>query len=141
MKQAKSVGRWVGVLSNQIRRRLDSFTAPGSVRGSQGRILHFILAQPGDVFQKDLEEEFKLRPSTATGILQLMEKDGLITRESTPYDARLKRICTTPKADALKAQVIRDVEQLETDFVRGISPDELEIFLKVIRQMSENLST
>lgn len=141
MKSAQSAGRCVSILSNQIRRRLDSFSSHSSISGSQGRVLHYILAQPNDIFQKDVEEEFNLRPSTATGILQLMEKNGLILRESMPHDARLKRIILTEKAALLKDQVICDVTRLEEDLTRDIDPQKLDIFFDVIQQMSKNLTT
>lgn len=35
-----------------------------------------------DVFQRDLEERFNVRRSTVSNILSLMEKKGLIKRES-----------------------------------------------------------
>ena len=44
-----------------------------------------------DIFQKDIEAEFKICRSTVTNILKLMEKKGYIKRESVPYDARLKK--------------------------------------------------
>lgn len=140
MSENRPVGRCVSRLSNQIRRQLDAFSVRNSMSGSQGRILHFILAQTEDVFQKDIEEEFCLRPSSATGILKLMEKNGLITRTSTEYDARLKRIQATPKAERLREQVIRDVAELEVSLTQGISPKDLETFHRVVEQMTRNLS-
>ena len=51
-----------------------------------------------DVFQKDLEQSFMIRRSTATEILKIMEKNELITKESVEHDARLKKIVLTEKA-------------------------------------------
>ena len=48
-----------------------------------------------DIFQKDIEAEFKICRSTVTNILKLMEKKGYIRRESVPYDARLKKLVLT----------------------------------------------
>lgn len=138
MNTTDKTGRAISNLSNLIRRRMDTVTT--CVRGSQGRILHFLLAQSEDVFQRDIEEEFNLRPSSATGILKLMEKDGLIYRESIASDARLKRIITTDKANQLKQQVLQDVETLEHDLTKGISREDLDIFYQVTQQMKKNLS-
>ena len=140
MTDHTSAGHAIGRLSNQIRRQLDAFSARGSVSGTQGRILHFILAQPDEVFQKDIEEEFCLRPSSASGILKLMEQNGLIQRVSAPYDGRLKRITITPKAALLKDQVIHDVGELEDMLTQGISESDMEIFLQVIQKMYDNIS-
>ena len=96
----ETVGRSVGMLSNLIRRHFSTFSFQGTLSGAQGKTLHFILVrgQECDVFQKDIEEEYSLRPPTATKLLKDMEKNGLIYQEAVPYDARLKRIVATKKA-------------------------------------------
>lgn len=133
------VGRSISKLSNQIRRNIAISCSSTNMGGTQGRVLHFILAHNGDVFQKDIEAEFNLRPSTATGILKLMERDGVIRRESTPYDARLKRIVITEKAAQLKDQIAKDIAHLEETLIIGISKEDLNVFIKVLDQMSKNL--
>lgn len=141
MDNAKDAGRIIGMVSNQIKRQLDESTSHSTLTGMQGRFLHFILAQPceQDIFQKDLEEEFNLRRSTATGILQLMEKSGLLYRESVGYDARLKKIVVTQKGLQMKEQVVESIRILEAKLCRGIAEDDLAFFFRVMAQMSKNL--
>lgn len=142
MKKSNDIGRMIGILSNQIKRQIDKTASEKDLTGVQGRVLHFILArsQDGEVFQKDIEEEFNLRRSTATGILQLMEKSGMIHRESVPYDARLKNIIPTEKASALQEQVSADLQNLEKILTRNIAENDLQTFFKVLDQVSKNLS-
>ena len=99
MERDIAIGRIIGILSNQIKRQFDSSASKTGVTGVQGRVLHYLLGQPREqeIFQKDLEEEFNLRRSSATGILQLMEKNGYIERVPVEYDARLKKIVVLPK--------------------------------------------
>lgn len=139
MKQFEDAGRVIGMVSNQIKRQLDESTSHSTLTGMQGRFLHCILAQQQEVFQKDLEEEFNLRRSTATGILQLMEKGGLLYRESVDYDARLKKIVVTQKGLEMKEQVVESIHILETKLCRGIDADDLAVFYRVMEQMSKNL--
>ena len=139
MYEKRAVGRCISKLSNQIRRRLDSFSAKSGVSGSQGRVLHFVLAQTEDVFQRDIEQEFNMRPPSATELLKVMEKNGLIRRECTARDARMKKIIVTDKAAALVGQVFPDLDELERDLTKGISPEHLELFFQIIGRMSENL--
>ena len=115
MENQVLIGRGISKLSNQIHRNIAISCSSTNMSGTQGRVLHFILSNNGDVFQKDIESEFNLRPSTATGILKLMEKNGVIRRESTPYDARLKRIVITEKGAGLKDQIAKDVVRRNTD--------------------------
>ena len=136
----RSVARSINRISNKLRRRLDALSSRGDFSGAQGKTLHFLLAQPGDVFQKDVEEEYGIRSSTATELLKQMEKNGLITRQPMPYDNRLKKIILTPKALAYREQVVRDVTEIEDALTKGIDPSQLEIFFAVLEKMMDNLS-
>ena len=136
----QSTARAVGKLSNKLRRQLDMLSSRKEFSGSQGRTMHFLLAQTEDVFQKDIEEEYGIRPSTASQLLKQMEKNGLIVRESVSYDNRLKKIVLTEKALKYKGQVVDDLTRLEETLVQGISQEELNMFFHVIRKMTDNLS-
>lgn len=137
---SRSAARYVSKLSNKIRRRTNAFSLNGELSGAQGRILHFILAQTDDIFQKDIEEEYSLRPSSATEILKKMEQNGLIHREPTPYDGRLKKIIPSEKAIRYQKQVITDLTKLEQDLTKDIDPEQLKTFFQVMEKMLENLS-
>ena len=77
------MGRLIGILSHQMVRNRNN---PSDVMKSdeltamQKHVLKFILLETlhRDLYQKDIEEEFQIRKSTATGTLQLMEKKGFI---------------------------------------------------------------
>ncbi len=136
----RSAARYVSKLSNKLRRKLDMLSSRKEFSGSQGRTLHFLLAQTEDVFQKDIEEEYSIRPSTATELLKQMEKNGLIIREPVPYDNRLKRIVVTEKALVYQEQVVNDLTALEETLTRDIPEKKLQIFFEVIEKMMDNLS-
>lgn len=136
----RSAGRYVSKLSNKLRRKLDMLSSRKEFSGSQGRTLHFLLAQTDDIFQKDIEEEYSIRPSTATELLKQMEKKDLISRETVPYDNRLKKIVLTEKALTYKNQVVEDLTNLEEELTQGIPEEKLEIFFEVIEKMMDNLS-
>lgn len=137
---SRSAARYVSKLSNKIRRHTNAFSLNGKLSGAQGRILHFILAQTDDIFQKDIEEEYSLRPSSATEILKKMEQNGLIHREPTSYDGRLKKIIPSEKAIHYQKQVITDLTKLEHDLTKDIDPEQLEVFFQVMEKMLKNLS-
>lgn len=139
MEQSRHAARYVSKLSNKLRRKIDAFSTRGQMSGAQGKVLHFLLARSGDVFQKDVEEEFSLRPSSATELLKRMEQDGFIRRESMPGDARRKRIVVCEKGLAYKEAVMADILGLEAELTRGVDPGDLETFFRVIEQMLKNI--
>lgn len=136
----KSAARYVSKLSNKLRRKLDMLSSRQEFSGSQGRTLHFLLAQTDDIFQKDIEEEYSIRPSTATELLKQMEKNNLIVRKPAAYDNRLKKIVVTDKALTYKKQVVEDLTKLEETLTRDIPEEKMDIFFEVIEKMMDNLS-
>lgn len=133
--------RLVATLSNLIRRKIDSLEGIAGLTPAQNGILHFILSRyrERDLFQKDVEEEFNLRRPTATEILKLMEKKGLIYREEVPYDARCKKIIATEKGIKLEEQVLKDILGMERLVTRGIPREELDAFIATGVKMINNL--
>ena len=136
----KHFPRMVNILNNRLRWRIEGLSFKGQYSGSQGKVLHFILIHSDDeIFQKDIEEEFGLRPPSATTLLKNMEGNGLITRVPIAYDGRYKRIIPSEKAMLLKDKVVREMEELEAKLVRDISPEELAVWTKVTEKMIENI--
>ena len=108
--------------------------------GMHGYLLRYLYEnQERDVFQRDIEKAFSISRSSVTVTLQLMEKNGLIRRESVAQDARLKRIVLTQKARDLHRQIEADILAFESNIARGISEEEQEVFLRVAKKMQENL--
>lgn len=71
------MGRMIHMLSHQLKRRnIQEELMDEGLTGSQRHIMKFILLRTlhTDVYQKDIEEEFRIRKSTVTGILKLLEK-------------------------------------------------------------------
>ena len=80
------MGRLIQVLSHQMKRKncVISMINDDGLTTMQKHVLKFLLLETLHkvVYQKDIEEEFQIRKSTATGMLQLLEKNGFIVRES-----------------------------------------------------------
>lgn len=92
-----------------------------------------------DVFQKDLEEAFAITGATATNILKVMEKEGLITRVPMPHDARLKKLELTEKGLRLDEEARANVMRLEEGMKKGFSEEELTRFREYLDRMTENI--
>ena len=142
MKEKRALGLELRKLNILLKRFIDS-NRPSELdeyTAVHAWALRFFYENRGrDVFQRDFEEEFSIRRSTATKILQLMEKNEFIVRESVPYDARLKKIVLTEKAVRLYKIILADIDKNEKLFVRGISDEELEAFFATLDKIKANL--
>lgn len=139
----RKLGFEIGRTSRLIRRVMDNSSTKeyiDKVTGTHGWALgYFHSNRDKDIFQKDFEKEFDIRRSTASRILSLMEENGMITRESVPYDARLKKIVLTEKAFRIQKEVIAFFDSLESEYIKGISEDELMTFYLVLDKINDNI--
>ena len=88
--------------------------------------------------QRDVEQEFGLRPSTATEMLQALQAADLIRREPDPADARRKCIVCTEKAEAFRPACLQEITETEAMLLRGISPEERDAFMRIGLKMLSN---
>ena len=131
---------YIGILANRLRREIDALSFRGQYSGTEGKALHFILAhEDSELFQKDLEDEFGLRPPSASALVKKLEQDGLISRVPVSYDGRLKKIVPSEKARQNREKVLRDVQDLEDRLLRGISEQDQAQWLEITKKMIENL--
>lgn len=139
----KHVGKWINRVSHQLKRQMLWPDEPGDLTILQKSILHFILFETmqRDLYQKDLEKEFKVRRSTASENLRLLEKKGYLYRECAKEDARLKKIIPTEKAVCLRGQLLKSIERTEERIRQGIPEEDLRVFFRVLKQISANLSS
>lgn len=142
MRQEEKIAmRSIKRLSNGISREMCAAFGSGMFSGAQGRTLHFLLAHTkSDIFQKDIEEEFGLRPPTATALLKELEQRGLIRKEPVPYDARKKKIVVTEEALQYKDCVLKGLKELDQKLTAGISDEEMQVFFYVTDKMLDNLA-
>ena len=61
-------------------------------------------------------------------------------RESSKKDARLKRIVPTPKAEALRPEILEHIRDTEKRLIQGIDQEDVKICRKVLVQMIQNLA-
>lgn len=135
--ELKSLANLIG---RYLRERLDKRELNG-ITGIQGMLIGYLYdnANEREIFQRDIEREFHIRRSTVTGILQLMEGNGLIVRESVAHDARLKRLRLTAKAAMIHEIIMEEINRVEDKLKTGLSDDEIELFFRVIEKMKRNI--
>lgn len=134
-------GLWINILSHKLKKRINADMQSMGITGVQSRVVYYILVKcaDGPVYQRDVENAFSLSRSTATGILQLMERDGLILRKSVVSDARLKSLIPTEKASKLGEQISKSLHQTEQCLTHGLSSTQLTLFLETAAHMCANL--
>ena len=141
--ESRKLGFEIHKTSRIIKRYMDSDASKSYVdkmTGTHGwAVGYFYRNRNKDIFQKDFEQEFNIRRSTASTILSLMEKNDLIKRESVDYDARLKKITLTQKALDVQSVVLDAFDRFEKTMQQGISDEELTVFYSVLDKINKNM--
>lgn len=141
--QQRRIGLELRALNNLLKRRAESSEAHSDVHrltGTHGYVLGYLAHHPDtDIYQRDIEERFSIRPSTASIILQQMEQNGLLVRESAPHDARRKRLVLTDKAWALHERVEAEHAATEELLRQGLTEEDLAAFFRVADTIKDTL--
>jgi len=143
--KTKRLAHEIRTLYNAIRRMIENSPIKrqiDDVTGTNARILGYLADRTDrDVYQRDIEKEFGITRSTASKVLILMEKKGLIERVGVPHDARLKKIVMTEKSLELAKLMCRD--RLETDKIltKGFTDAELKQFMEYITRVKNNIAS
>jgi DNA-binding MarR family transcriptional regulator len=145
MQKERKIGWELMGVTNLLRRCIcynqhHGFNEP--ISGMQHIIMVFLFENHGkqEVFQKDIEAKLHMRRSTATGILQNMEKNGLIIRRTAARDARLKELVLTDKALSIKEAADKRAKRIESEIKYGLTSDEQEELLRLLDKVKDNLN-
>lgn len=107
---------------------------------TQMNILDYIVTHKDEeIYQKDLENVLGLRRATVSGVLKTMEKNKLIERIITSNDARMKQIVLNSSAKKIFEENNNKLRNMEQIALHNIKKQELNTFLKVLKQMETNL--
>lgn len=108
-----------------IEKKTNSVLMPHGLTSTQFRTLMFLYRKRGDrVRQIDLETAFAMTNPTVTGILNNLEKKGLIQRTENPDDRRSKLIVLTDAALSMMPLLDSLADDAESRVTHSLSADE-----------------
>lgn len=93
------------------------------------------------VYQKEIEDNFVIRASTASEIINNLESKGFVVRKADKDDARKKQIVLTEKALQLNAKMYEYAKKEEKQVLSGITAEELKVLLGVLDKIEYNLNS
>jgi DNA-binding MarR family transcriptional regulator len=96
------------------------------------------LGSPGGMKIADLGRCAGLEPSTMTGVLDRMERDGLVRREDDPDDRRAQNIHLTDEGGRVRKVVAAAVDSALRDAFGGVSAGSLDELKSVLRKVLVN---
>jgi len=142
--QSRQIGHAIIRTSNAIRRCTvgDGECFPAPATAAQNFFLGFLyrrMLEGVPVYQRDLEAEFSVRRSTASGILSKMEQNGLLRREPDQNDARRKSLVLTDAGAAICKARRERIRAFEQSLVRDFTEEERDQLLSLLQRVYDNV--
>jgi MarR family transcriptional regulator, organic hydroperoxide resistance regulator len=103
-------------------------------------ILIALWTQDGQTLSQ-LAEKLEVQPPTVTKMIQRMEASKLVRRETSREDSRASLIFLTPRGKALQEKFGSVWEEVEAQFLAGMSKAELASFKTILLKARENLNS
>ena len=123
-------------LSLEIDKLSNPILEPYSLTNSQYKILKYLLMSPPEsVMQADIERAFSMTNPTVTGLVQKLEKKGMIERKVNPRDSRSKILCPTQKTIDMKDVLVALGEELEETLTKILTGREKQELLRLLKKL------
>lgn len=122
------------LLAKRLRLEFESRLAPLGIHAGQDRLLQELWIEDG-ITQRQLIERLSVEPPTVTGILQRLEREGLLSREPDPDNRRVQRVYLTEAGRRLEEPVREVWRDVEEDFLRDLSRSERDQLLVLLTKL------
>ncbi len=99
-----------------------------------------ILGRGSQLNQRELADELDIETPTLVRLLDGMEKQGFIARQSVEGDRRAKQIVMTPHGARMAGEVLDLARSLRADVLADISTADMTATVRVFSTMSENIA-
>ena len=110
------------------------------VTTAQAGIL-FLLKQKDGRTMSELSQILSIDNSTITGLVDRLEKTGLVRRNASPYDRRASHVFVNPQGIEEVDKAKRVIRMVNQEIKNGFSAEELESFNRILKSLLINYNT
>ncbi|HEY5513921.1 MAG TPA: MarR family transcriptional regulator [Geomonas sp.] len=97
-------------------------------------LLGFLWQEDG-ITQAELSAKSQIDRTTMGGLIDRLEKEGLLVRRSHPEDRRAYRICLTERGKALQPELTPIAEAAQLKFTAKLDPQEVETLKSLLEKI------
>ncbi|GKX49765.1 Salmolysin [Budvicia aquatica] len=102
--------------------------------------LYYLNTLPPNQSQIQLAKAIGIEQPSLVRTLDQLEHRGLVRRDPCPCDRRAKQINLTDEAKPVLIEVNDVVESVKESVLAGVSEDQLETFINVIKAFEQNIA-
>ncbi|MDD6057010.1 MAG: MarR family transcriptional regulator [Clostridiales bacterium] len=143
MKRINTIGFKMRLIHNRIHKIMEAKHREDQdeeLTGMQRWTLGFLKEHEAEnIYQRDIEAEFSVSRATASNMLAIMERKGLIRRIAVDHDARLKKVVLTERANRMVERGRQEMEEMEKRLTTGMTEQDKERLFSYLNLMLKNL--
>jgi len=135
-KRLTHFGWYIKRIDNAIARNADRDLAGHGLTAQQSRLLFILGRADGEMLtMKELEGMFNSAQSTVAGLVQRLEKKGLVEGLMDPRDRRVKHVRLTEAGKAISSACYQDIVNTEERLAALLTESEKEQFLLCLQKV------
>jgi DNA-binding MarR family transcriptional regulator len=127
-------------VSRLRRSAFDRCLKPLNVTRAQWWVLAYLSREDG-MTQSQLAEELDIGKVAVGGLIDRLEKSGLVRRDADAADRRVNRVFLEPKSKQLIARMRKISHRMNEQILSGLNDDQLESAAVTLDAMKANLLT
>ncbi len=135
----RSLLRTLGLLE----RVMQPYFARFGISGSQWGVLRQLHRAEGEGLEGlrlvDLSERLLIRPPSVTGVVDRLERAGLVVRDGSPTDLRVKHVALTNQGRHLVERALEGHQEQIGRVMGCLSPDEQEQMHDLLARLEDHL--
>ena len=139
MHCGNALGPMLGHCAHLTRERMDARMSRFGMTPAQTHVLRYLRQNGGQMPQRELLENLKVKPSTVNGILDRMEEKRLVVRSVSGTDARQRVVALTPAGLEREAEVKQSFLEAEALIARGMTEEETDTLRSLLERVIHNL--
>jgi MarR family transcriptional regulator for hemolysin len=133
-----SIGYWLILAARAYQKAFDAELAPFHLTYRQAQVLGWLVLD-GELSQVELADRMMIEPATIVGVLDRMQRDGLIRREPACSDRRKKVIRMTDDAGEVWGDVIACAKRVRGRATDGLSDAQVRDCFRTLQTIMKNL--
>ncbi len=130
----ESLGYLVNRLARLMAQQLADELRPAGIGIGQWAVLIFLWERDG-LTQAELSRVVAIEPPTMVRTIDRMVRDGLVTRERDPRDARISRILLTDRGRSLRDELVPKAAAVNAANLQRLTPREGQTLRRLIAKL------
>jgi MarR family transcriptional regulator for hemolysin len=137
MSDGETFGQLLHGTTRAWRQKLDARLKPVGLSLAKWRtLMHLSLARDA-LTQAEIAARLGVEEPTVVALVHRLEKEGWVTRESSPRDRRCKMVLLAQRAQRVITQINRAADDLRHELLADIPQPELQTCIKVLGRIRE----